>query len=47
MAVSDLDVGLLTQPMGTLDSRTQTNLREKIGQFRIIKIHTWLGGFRE
>ena len=28
MAVSDLDVGLLTQPMGTLDSRTQTKGRK-------------------
>ena len=46
LAVSDLGVGLLTQPMGTLDSRTQTNWG-KMGQFRIIKIHTWLGGFRE
>ena len=24
-----------------------TNKSEKMGQFRIIKIHTWLGGFRE
>ena len=24
-----------------------TNKREKMGQFRIIKIHTWLGGCRE
>ena len=46
LAVSDLGVGLLTQPMGTLDSRTQTNWG-KMGQFRIIKIDTWLGGFRE
>ena len=28
LAVSDLDVGLLTQPMGTLDSRTQTKARK-------------------
>ena len=28
MAVSDLDVGLLTQPMETLDSRTQTKGRK-------------------
>ena len=28
MAVSDLDVGLLTQTMGTLDSRTQTKGRK-------------------
>ena len=27
-AVSDLDVGLLTQPVGTLDSRTQTKGRK-------------------
>ena len=38
LAVSDLGVGLLTQPIGTLDSRTQTKGR---------KIHTWLGGCRE
>ena len=46
LAVSDLGVGLLTQPMGTLDSRTQTK-GGKMGQFRLIKIDTWLGGFRE
>ena len=28
MAVSDLDVGLLTQPMGTLDSRTHKKGRK-------------------
>ena len=28
LAVSDLGVGLLTQPMGTLDSRTQTKARK-------------------
>ena len=28
LADSDLGVGLLTQPMGTLDSRTQTKVRK-------------------
>ena len=28
IAVFDLDVGLITQPMGTLDSRTQTKGRK-------------------
>ena len=28
LAVSDLGVGLLTQPMGTLDSKTQTKGRK-------------------
>ena len=36
MAVSDLGVGLLTHPMGTLDSRTQTKGRKCV-RFKLSK----------
>ena len=48
LSLAVCDLGRWITNSGNGNSRLKnTNKREKMGQFRIIKIHTWLGGCRE